>query len=62
MEADGRGVLGTFVGPGGTVTVSDSNGSAAGCGLVSGWVPDRFQVCENTGQGMACSSWLYIDF
>ena len=62
MEADGHGVLGTFVGPGGTVTVSDPNGSTAGCGLVSGWVPDRFQVCENTGPNILCSSWLYIDF
>ena len=62
MEADGRGVLGTFVGSGGTVTVSDPNGSTAGCGLVSGWVPDHFRVCENTGQGMVCSSWIYIDF
>ena len=61
MEADGHGVRGTFVGSGGTVTVSDPNGSTAGCGLVSGWVPDRFQVCENTGSFWACSSWIYID-
>jgi hypothetical protein len=55
--ADGVGVHGTFIGSGGTVTVSDPDGSAGGCGLVSGWVPDRFQVC----QGTLCSSWIYIE-
>jgi len=62
MVEDGHGILGHFVGSGGTVTVSDPNGSKTGCGLVSGWVPDRFQVCENTGPNILCSDWLYINF
>jgi len=62
MVEDGHGILGHFVGSGGTVTVSDPNGSTVNCGLVSGWVPEHFKVCENTGQEMLCSSWLYINF
>jgi hypothetical protein len=63
MEADGHGVYGVFDnGHGGSLTVSDTNGSAAGCGnssLDHNWSTAKFKVCESITGPDLCSKWRY---
>jgi hypothetical protein len=59
-EADGNGVYGEFVTTTGAVTtISDTNGSTAGCGsLTVSAATYRFRVCERAGTGANCSAYV----